>query len=82
MSLFVLGIFDTVASIVGDYVDSYVDLAADFIKGQVWYIQVGIVLVGGIIVILGTIRLITKLTKILIVIAILAGLFFIYRNMT
>ena len=75
-----LSIFDGIASMVTGYIETYVDLGADFIKGQVWYIQMGIAFLGGLVVLLGTFTLIRKLTKMLIVIAILAGLFIIYRN--
>ena len=80
MTFLFLSIFDGIAGTITGYIETYVDLGADMIKSQVWYIQLGIALVGGLIVILGTFTLIRKLTKMLIVIAILVGLFLIYQN--
>lgn len=80
MTMF-LSVFDGIANTVTDYVETYIDLVADFIKAQEWYLQVVLVVVGGLIIILGTFSLIKKLTKILIVIAILVGLFLVYQNL-
>ena len=79
MTMF-LSVLDGIANTVTEYIETYIDLAADFIKAQEWYLQIVIAIVGGLIIILGTFTLIRKLTKILIVISILVGLFLIYQN--
>ncbi len=80
MTMF-LSVFDGIANTVTEFVEEYIDFAADFIKAQEWYLQIVLVVVGGLIIILGTFSLIKKLTKILIVIAILVGLFLVYQNL-
>ncbi len=59
---------------------SYIDQAYDFISQQDAVTQLLGALVLGIIFLMGAFELIKKLSKIIIVVAILAGLYLLYQN--
>ncbi len=61
-------------------VQSLIDSAYDFVNSLGLIEQVAGMLVLGIIVIMGTIELIKKLSKIIIVLAILGGLWYLYSG--
>ncbi len=61
-------------------VQSLIDSAYDFVNSLGLIEQLAGMLVLGIIVIMGTIELIKKLSKIIIVLAILGGLWYLYSS--
>ncbi len=61
-------------------VQSLIDSAYDFVNSLGLIEQLAGMLVLGIIVIMGTIELIKKLSKIIIVLAILGGLWYLYSG--
>lgn len=67
---FVAMLEDTVVGQFGDMVSGIFKDLYDLVVAQDPFTQIGILVVGGIIVILGTFSLIKKLTKLIIVVAI------------
>ncbi|MCK5387691.1 MAG: hypothetical protein KAJ22_00250 [Candidatus Izimaplasma sp.] len=72
------GIISTIEGLIP--VQSFIDSGYDFINNLGVIEQIIGMLVGGIIVILGTFELVKKLSKIIIVILILGGLWFLYSG--
>ncbi len=61
-------------------IDGYLQQAFDFLTGLDVVTQLIVLLVGTIIFIMGAFELIKKLSKIIIVVAILAGLYVLYDS--
>ena len=61
-------------------IDGYLNQGFDFLMGLGYLAKLGAVLVGGLVIILGIFELIKKLSKLIIVVAIIIGLIFVYNN--
>jgi len=74
--------FDTVIETIQGFfdIDTYLQQGFDFIVALSYVEKLVGVLVGGIIVILGVFELVKKLSKLIIVVAILAGLWVLYNQ--
>jgi len=72
------GIISTIEGIIP--VQTIINSAFDFVNNLGVIEQIIGMLVGGIIVILGTFELVKKLSKIIIVVLILGGLWFLYSG--
>jgi len=60
--------------------DKFIDQGYDFVMGLGYLEKLIGGLVGGIIVILGTFELIKKLSKLIIVVAVIVGVWFAFRS--
>ncbi|PAT02607.1 hypothetical protein CI105_01230 [Candidatus Izimaplasma bacterium ZiA1] len=60
--------------------DNFIDQGYDFVMGLGYLEKLIGGLVGGIIVILGTFELIKKLSKLIIVVAVIVGVWFAFRS--
>ncbi len=74
--------FDTIIETIENLIpiQGIIDSAFDFVNNLGVIEQIIGLLVGGIIVILGTFELVKKLSKIIIVVLILGGLWFLYSG--
>lgn len=74
--------FDTIIETIENLIpiQGIIDSAFDFVNNLGVIEQIIGMLVGGIIVILGTFELVKKLSKIIIVVLILGGLWFLYSG--
>jgi hypothetical protein len=69
-------LFNSISSTIIDYLNDGVT----FFSNQDILIQAGIIVGGGIIVFLGAIDLVKRLSKLIIIAVVLFGLWFVYTN--
>ena len=72
------GIISTIEGLIP--IESIINAGYDFINGLGVIEQIIVMLVGGIVAILGTFELVKKLSKLIIIVAIVGGAWFLWRG--